>query len=226
MADPVDDLYFPATHDMHGPPFGPVDPRLQVQAAKDEAPADELEFAGQARHIVDDPVEYVPAPQSMQMTDPVVLEFVGQAMHVVFAEAPTAVEYVPAPQSVQRADPGDPLYFPATHVKQGPPFGPEDPMLQMQEDKAKLPSKDRELSGHAKREPNNPEHKYPVEVEPPSTLNASCDDTTPALIATLPPPPPPDPPSDAPPLARTVPDPLTFRASIRILPPDPPPPDP
>ena len=99
MTDPVDDLYFPATHDMHGPPFGPVDPRLQVQAARDEAPA-----------------------------DPVVLEFVGQAMHVVFAEAPTAVEYVPAPQSVQRADPGDALYFPATHVKQGPPFGPEDPI--------------------------------------------------------------------------------------------------
>jgi hypothetical protein len=65
MADPVDDLYFPATHDIHGPPFGPVDPMLQVHAAKDEAPADELEFSGQERHVDGDPVEYVPGPQSM-----------------------------------------------------------------------------------------------------------------------------------------------------------------
>ena len=81
-------------------------------------PVDDL-YAGQGRHIDGDPVEYVPGPQSMQMTDPVVLEFVGQAMHVVFAEAPTAVEYVHDPQSVHRDDPGDALYFPATHVTRG-----------------------------------------------------------------------------------------------------------
>ena len=159
MTDPLDDLYFPATHDRQGPPLGPVDPMLQVQAAKDEAPADEFEFAGQARHIDDDPVEYVPGPQSMQMSDPVVLEFDGQAMHVAFAEAPTAVEYVPAPQSMHRADPLHALYFPATHVTQGPPLGPDDPMLQMQEDTEKLLSKDWELNGHNKRDPTNPEHK-------------------------------------------------------------------
>jgi hypothetical protein len=34
VAAPVDVLYFPATHRLHGPPSGPVDPALQVQLAK------------------------------------------------------------------------------------------------------------------------------------------------------------------------------------------------
>ena len=67
------------------------------------------------------------------------LELDGQAMHVEFAEAPTAAEYVPAPQSVQTADPVDVLYLPATHAVHGPPFGPVDPVLQVQFVKAALP---------------------------------------------------------------------------------------
>ena len=74
-ADPVDDLYFPTTHAAHGPPFGPVDPALQVQSVNAVLPADELEFDGQAMHaeFVEAPtaVEYVPAPQSVQTADPV-----------------------------------------------------------------------------------------------------------------------------------------------------------
>ncbi len=73
-ADPVDALYFPATHAVHVPPSGPDDPTLQVQEAKDDPPADELEFGGHARHVDDDEdptiEEYVPAPQSIQMNDP------------------------------------------------------------------------------------------------------------------------------------------------------------
>jgi hypothetical protein len=57
------------------------------------------------------------------------VELDGQAMHVEFAEAPTAVEYVPAPQFVQSAPPVDVLYLPATHAAHGPPFGPVDPAL-------------------------------------------------------------------------------------------------
>ena len=49
-ADPVDVLYFPATHAVHGPPSGPVDPALQVQLVKAALPAGELESAGQAVH--------------------------------------------------------------------------------------------------------------------------------------------------------------------------------
>jgi hypothetical protein len=68
-ADPVDALYFPATHAVQAPPAGPLHPALQVQLVKAVLPAGEMVFD-------------------------------GQAMHVEFAEAPTAVEYVPVPQSV------------------------------------------------------------------------------------------------------------------------------
>jgi hypothetical protein len=59
----------------HGPPFGPVDPVLQVQLVKAALPAVELEFDGQALHVelVEAPTaaEYVPAPQSVQVAVPV-----------------------------------------------------------------------------------------------------------------------------------------------------------
>jgi hypothetical protein len=40
---PVDALYFPATHAVHGPPSGPVKPRLQVQAVRATLVLGELE---------------------------------------------------------------------------------------------------------------------------------------------------------------------------------------
>jgi hypothetical protein len=48
-AFPVNSLYFPVTHATHGTPFGPVDPALQVQFV---LPAGELEFDGQALHVM------------------------------------------------------------------------------------------------------------------------------------------------------------------------------
>jgi hypothetical protein len=64
-ADPVDVLYFPATHAVHGPPFGPVDPMLQVQLVKAALPAGETEFDGQAVHDAPEvcpvAVPYLPA---------------------------------------------------------------------------------------------------------------------------------------------------------------------
>ena len=47
-ADPVDALYFPATHAVHGPPAGPENPSLQVQFVKFALPAGEVEFLGQS----------------------------------------------------------------------------------------------------------------------------------------------------------------------------------
>jgi hypothetical protein len=66
-ADPVNGLYFPATQSVHVPPFGPVEPALQVQLVKAGLPAGELVSDGQARHVelasARTVVEYVPAPQ-------------------------------------------------------------------------------------------------------------------------------------------------------------------
>ena len=64
-ADPVDALYFPDTHAEHGPPFGPVDPALQVQLVKAALPAGEVELVGQAVHdasvVCPVAVPYLPA---------------------------------------------------------------------------------------------------------------------------------------------------------------------
>jgi hypothetical protein len=42
-ADPVNALYFPATHAEHVPPSGPENPALQVQSVKEVLPAGALE---------------------------------------------------------------------------------------------------------------------------------------------------------------------------------------
>jgi hypothetical protein len=60
-ADPVDILYFPATHAVHVSPTGPVDPALQVQFVKAALPASELEFDGQTLHV-----ELAEAPNSVE----------------------------------------------------------------------------------------------------------------------------------------------------------------
>jgi len=64
---PVTDLYEPAKHCTHGPPFGPLDPALQIQAAivvlpargvKEfgghtlQAPLDKYELAGHTQGIL------------------------------------------------------------------------------------------------------------------------------------------------------------------------------
>jgi hypothetical protein len=150
-ASPTTFLYLPATHAVHGPPFGPVDPVLQVQLVKASLPGGELEFDGQTLQVaVPVNVLYFPATHAVHgppfgPVDPVLqvqlvkpalpageLEFDGQALHVELFAVPTAAEYVPTPQSVQVAAPVNVLYFPATHAVHGPPSGPENPALQVQ----------------------------------------------------------------------------------------------
>jgi hypothetical protein len=74
-AEPVDALYLPASHAVHGPPSGPVDPALQMQLVKAALPAGELEFDGQSLHVelaeAPKSVEYVPVPQYVHAADPV-----------------------------------------------------------------------------------------------------------------------------------------------------------
>ena len=129
---------------MHGPPANPSVPLSQVQLVKDELPAGELEFDGQAMHVelaeAPPAVEYVPAPQSVHEADPVAVLYFP-ATHV--AQLPSAGPENPAlhvqlvedklptdelefdGQAVQAADPVKALYFAATHAMHGPPSGPE-----------------------------------------------------------------------------------------------------
>jgi hypothetical protein len=104
-ADPVNTLYFPATHTEHVPPSGPDEPALQVHRIKAELPAIEKEFDGQAVHvtITETPtaVEYVPAPHSVHTADPVdALYFPAtHAVHVppsVPEKPPLQVQFIKA----------------------------------------------------------------------------------------------------------------------------------
>ena len=61
--------------------------------------------------------------------------------------APVVVRYFPAPQSVHATVPVITLYFPAAHAIHVPPFGPVNPMLQIQATKAILPPGDTEPDG-------------------------------------------------------------------------------
>ena len=67
-------LYLPATHNEHDPPFGPVDPALQVQWTNAELPGGASERVLQAWHVDSDvlpkAVEYLPRPQSEQTSGP------------------------------------------------------------------------------------------------------------------------------------------------------------
>ena len=73
-AEPVMFLYLPVTQAVHGPPFGPENPTLHVQAARAELEVGELELVGQARQVVAPTVvEYVPVSQLVHVTEPVVV---------------------------------------------------------------------------------------------------------------------------------------------------------
>ncbi len=71
-------LYVPATQAVHGPPFGPVNPRLQVQLVSALQPLhDAPELAGHTRQVVatvaPTVVEYVTALQLVHAAEPVVV---------------------------------------------------------------------------------------------------------------------------------------------------------
>jgi len=105
------------------------------------------------------------------------LEFDGQALHVEFAEAPTAVEYVPAAQSVQVAFPFNALYLPATHAVHVPPSGPVDPALQVHAVEEVLPAGALEVSAVK----STPRTMRSAIAEVASVLRYSSTTKTPAM---------------------------------------------
>ena len=99
VSDPV--LNFPATHCVHNPPLDPVEPALQVQAAKDELPAGASEYVGQSEHV-----ESAVAPTAAEYLP---------VLHAVHASDPAAAENLPGPQSLQASVPVPALTAPAQH---------------------------------------------------------------------------------------------------------------
>jgi hypothetical protein len=165
IADPVNTLYFPATHAVHVPPSGPDQPALQVQWVKDVLCAGELEPAGQIGQSVDPAASlYFPSTQAAHgppfapenpalqvQLDKVVLcgievVFAGHAKQV---DEPNVIEYVPLSQALQTTSLLTSLYLPATHAVQVPPSFPQYPELQVQLANRSLLCAAFELSGHA-----------------------------------------------------------------------------
>jgi hypothetical protein len=98
---------------------------------------------------------YLPAPQSIQelaTVAPVVARYLPAAQ-LLQAVAPVEAEYVPLMQSVHGAVPVTALYFPTEQPTHGPPFGPEDPALQVQLDLDTLAMGESEFTGHASHWP-------------------------------------------------------------------------
>jgi hypothetical protein len=48
---PLNSLYFPATHAVHGPPSGPIHPELQMQLVNAVLPESAKVFDGQGMHV-------------------------------------------------------------------------------------------------------------------------------------------------------------------------------
>ena len=67
-AEPGEILYMPATHSEHGPPSGPEEPALQVQAVAMRLPTGEVEYDGQVSHVASPVlVLKVPAPHDVHV---------------------------------------------------------------------------------------------------------------------------------------------------------------
>ena len=124
--------YCPGAHcTEHGPPAGPLDPALQVQAATPVLPAGEKEFAGQPTQP-EEPVPplYVPPKHCVHVppSGPVDPALQMQAATAVLPAGES--EFVGQPR--QGEGPVADLYVPPKHCVHVPPLGPLDPALQMQ----------------------------------------------------------------------------------------------
>ena len=110
-------LYLPATHKAHVPPFGPLEPVLQIQFAIDIELTSENDRVGHVVQEIEAAPAYVPATHGVQTLDvvaPVTPEYVpaGQVRQNVALLAPVRFEYVPAEQFVLTVAQGA-AYFPA-----------------------------------------------------------------------------------------------------------------
>ena len=100
---PVLILYLPATQAEQTPPFGPVNPALQVQSPAAELALYEIEFEGHVIHVVEIVapvlVEYVPAPQSVHDALPLVVLYLPatQAVHEPAGPVNPALQVVSPP---------------------------------------------------------------------------------------------------------------------------------
>ncbi len=159
----------PATHGAHGPPFGPDEPVLQVQATDAELEAGELELVVQLLHndteVAPDLVEYFPVEQLVHAALPSpTLYFPRTHSEHGPPSGPVAPDtqlqavttelllgdVEPTGHVVHAALPVMPLYFPASHVLHTPPSRPVYPAMHVHPVIAELALGELEPVGHAR----------------------------------------------------------------------------
>lgn len=121
-------------------------PASQLSQASD--PADPLYLpASHAAHTPSDPV--YPATQVQTVLPAIESLLAGQSAQVDCDVAPTSVEYVPAPQLSHAPVPGFTLKVPSPQETQGPPSGPDVPLLHTQAEASALAGAESEFDGQA-----------------------------------------------------------------------------
>ena len=136
---PATILYFPVAHATQGPPFGPVNPMLQMQATKALLPLPETEPEGQFRHVD-------------EFTAPTVVEYVfwSHSSQSDSSKAPTASEYLPATQLLHCIKPNSTLNFPSTQVVHCSATSCVNPSWHVQFSMSVAPRTDCVPSGHVR----------------------------------------------------------------------------
>ncbi len=153
---PTEVLYDPAVHAVHAPTFAPVYPGLHRHLVESVEPLEDWELVGQAMQVllaaapsVTEEVLASQFTQELSSEAPGVVRYLPapQLRQALAAVAPVVVRYFPAPHATHEVSSVKILYFPSTQAVHGPPFDPENPMLQIQATKAILPPGDTEPDG-------------------------------------------------------------------------------
>ena len=117
-------LYFPAAHNAHGPPFGPVEPALQMQFAIDTDPSNEDDRTEHVMQEIEPAPAYVPVTHGVHTLELVALVTpedvpAGHETQVFTLLAAVTFEYFPATQFVH-TDANAAAHVPAAHATHAP----------------------------------------------------------------------------------------------------------
>ena len=167
--EPMSDLYVPAAHCAHAPPFAPVCPGLHSQTASETLPAGECELSGQNKHVTAPGIGWYvvvghivhgppigPVKPALHTQSAMLMLPAGRtepAGHPTHATAPAPNANVPAEHSEHAAEPVSFLNLPGTHATHCPPSGPEKPALHKQLLIVVLPMGETEFAGQIEHVP-------------------------------------------------------------------------
>jgi hypothetical protein len=124
VAFPVVALYFAATHTMHVPPSGPVDPASHRQLVFRKLALGDCEFAGHSVQIIEPGVVLYIDTEHAEHAPPSAPVYPASQIQAVTAVCPIAECPEFSLQAVQAVEPLSVLYVPAAHAEHRSPYAP------------------------------------------------------------------------------------------------------